>query len=255
MTYSPYTSQGGCQNQGAIESDIADIATKGFKVVRIYSTDCNGLEYVGAACRAHGLNMIIGVFISSSGTSGAQSQVQQIVQWAQWDLVDLIVVGNEAILNGYCTAGQLAGFISSSTSAFKTAGYTGLITTTEPLDSWQTYGSTLCAVVDKVGANLHPFFNPQTPATDAGTFVKSELAILRTVCPGKTDVINLETGWPTQGSPDGVAVPGAQEQITALTAIVKEAGDDCVFFSYANDSWKPPGEFGVEPYWGCGSVF
>ena len=199
--------------------------------------------------------MIIGVFISSSGTSGAQSQVDLIVQWGGWDLVDLVVVGNEAVFNGYCNAAQLAGFISSAAAKFKAAGYGGLITTTEPLNIWQSYGSTLCSVVDKIGANLHPFFNAQTTAAGAGDFVKSELAILRTVCPGKTDIINLETGWPTQGSPNGAAVPGVQEQITALTGIVQEAGDDCVFFSYADDSWKPPGQFGVEPHWGCASVF
>jgi len=198
--------------------------------------------------------MIIGVYISSSGTSGAESQVSQIVKWAQWDLVDLIVVGNEAILKGYCSAGQLAGFITTAASAFKAAGYSEHITTTEPLDNWQTYASILCPVVDKAGGNLHPFFNPQTTADKAGTFVKSELAILGSICPGKPP-INLETGWPTQGSPDGSAVPGVQEQITALTAIAKEAGDDCIFFSYADDTWKPPGEFGVEPHWGCGHVF
>jgi hypothetical protein len=76
MTYFPYTSQGGCQDQGIIESNIADIATRGFKAVRIYSTDCNGLQYVGAECRAHGLHMIIG---RVAVPLGAQSQVQQIV--------------------------------------------------------------------------------------------------------------------------------------------------------------------------------
>lgn len=255
MTYSPYTSTGACADQNTIESAIADIASKGFKVVRLYSTDCNGLEYVGQAAAKHGLKMIIGVFISNTGISGAQDQVKEIAAWAQWQLVDLIVVGNEAVFNGYCSASELAGFISSSLQTFKAAGYTGKITTTEPIEIWQQQGSALCGVVDIVGANVHPFFNANVSPLNAGSFTKSEMDILAGVCPGKSDVINLETGWPTAGKANGLAVPGILEQLTALTTMVAEVGSRSVFFSYANDLWKPLGEFDVERSWGCADVF
>lgn len=255
MTYSPYTSTGACADQSTIENAIADIAAKGFKVVRLYSTDCNGLEYVGQAAAKHGLKMIIGVFISNTGISGAQDQVQEIAAWKQWELVDLIVVGNEAVFNGYCSASELAGFISSSLQTFKAAGYTGKITTTEPIEIWQQQGSALCGVVDLVGANVHPFFNANVSPLNAGSFTKSEMDILAGICPGKSDVINLETGWPTAGKANGLAVPGILEQLTALTTMVAEVGSRSVFFSYANDLWKPLGEFDVERSWGCVDVF
>ncbi|KAJ5118091.1 uncharacterized protein N7443_003227 [Penicillium atrosanguineum] len=254
MTFSPYTSSGACMTQTEVTNNLKTINDKGFNLVRVYSTDCNSLEYIGSACKSLGMKMILGVYIESSGTSGAQEQVEAITSWAQWSMVELIVVGNEAVSSGYVTAAQLASFITSAKSSFTSAGYTGHVTTTEPIDVWEQYGaSTLCSPVDIVGANIHPFFNSQTTAEQAGTFALSEYKILQKLC-GK-DVLNLETGWPNGGSANGAAVPGIAEQKTAIHAIAEAIGSKSIFFSYANDDWKAPGDFDVEQHWGCASVF
>ncbi|GLB05058.1 hypothetical protein AtubIFM57258_011089 [Aspergillus tubingensis] len=251
MTYTPYSNSGGCKSKATVESDIETIANKGFTHIRLYSTDCSTLEYVGTAASKYGLKLILGVYISSTGTSGAQDQVTAITEWGQWSMVTLIVVGNEAISDGYTTASELATFISSCKSSFEAAGYTGQITTTEPVDIWQEYGSsTLCSVVDVLGANIHPFFNAETTAAEAGTFASTEVALLKKICTDM-DVINLETGWPSKGNANGAAVPGTTEQATAIKGIRESVGELSVFFSYANDLWKDPGEYDVEQYWGC----
>ncbi|KAI9835747.1 MAG: hypothetical protein M1819_001925 [Sarea resinae] len=255
MAYSPYTSSGGCKDSGAVASDIAAIAGKGFKAVRIYSTDCSGLENVGNAAKANGMKIILGIFISSSGISGAESQVTDILNWAQWDLVEMIVIGNEAIFNGYCSGSDLANFISSCKSKFSGAGYTGPCTTTEPLNTLQENTGSLCGVIDVVASNLHPFFNSGIAADMAGAFVAAQLKLVEVACPGK-DAYNLETGWPSSGSgSNGQAIPGTSEQSTAIQQITQAAGSKSVMFSWENDEWKQPGEFGVERNWGCGNVF
>jgi exo-beta-1,3-glucanase (GH17 family) len=255
MTYSPYTESGNCKTKQEVLKDIKVIKQKGFNLVRVYSSDCSGLEFIGDACKELGLNMIVGVYIDSTGTSGAQEQVQAIAKWAQWSMVELIVVGNEAIQSGYCDAGSLATFIASAKSTFKAAGYTGQVTTTEPINVWQQYGaSSLCSSVDLVGANIHPFFNAEVTAEKAGEFVAAEFKILEKICSGK-DVINLETGWPNAGESNGAAVPGVSEQATAVKSIAKAVGSKSIFFSYSNDLWKSPGDFDVEQHWGCADVF
>ncbi|KIW29007.1 uncharacterized protein PV07_04854 [Cladophialophora immunda] len=256
MTYSPYTAQGGCKDAGTIAADMAVIAQKGFSSVRVYSTDCSTLENIGGSARDNGLKLILGVWISSTGISGAQGQVSDIVAWAQWDLVELIVVGNEAVFNGYCSASELAGFISSSASAFKGAGYTGAVTTTEPLSVWQdtSSASAFCSVVDVIGANLYAFFNADVTADKAGSFIQSEIDILDSVCSGKA-VYVLESGWPHAGNCNGLACPSPENQATALKGIQATAGAQVVFLSYEDEPWKEPGQFGVEQYWGCVSVF
>ncbi|KAJ5355092.1 uncharacterized protein N7496_012304 [Penicillium cataractarum] len=254
MTFSPYTSSGACMSQSEVTSNLKVIKDKGFNLVRVYSTDCNGLEYIGSACKELGMNIIMGVYIDSTGTSGAQDQVDAIAKWAEWDMVELIVVGNEAVSSGYCSASQLASFITSCKSTFQAAGYTGKVTTTEPIDVWEQYGtSTLCSPVDIVGANIHPFFNSQVTAAKAGEFALSEYKILEGLC--NKDVVNLETGWPNAGDANGDAVPGVAEQETAIKSIVAALGSKSIFFSYADDDWKSPGQFNVEQHWGCASVF
>jgi exo-beta-1,3-glucanase (GH17 family) len=254
MTYSPYTSSGGCKDAGTVSSDITAMAGKGFSTIRVYSTDCSTLQNVGSAARANGMKLILGVFISSTGISGAQGQVTDIIAWAQWDIVELIVVGNEAVFNGYCSASALAGFISSSKGAMSGAGYTGPVTTTEPIDTWLESGSTFCSVIDVVSANLYAFFNAQTTAYMAGPFIQAEITELEAICSGK-DVYVMETGWPHAGNCNGVACPSDSNQATAINSIKSVVGAKVVFFSFEDDAWKSPGQFDVEQYWGCSGVF
>jgi exo-beta-1,3-glucanase (GH17 family) len=237
-----------------VASDIAMIAAKGFSTVRIYSTDCSGLANVGNACAASGLKMILGVFISSTGCSGAAQQITDIVAWGKWSLVELIVIGNEAIFSGYASGSDMVSFISSSKATFQAAGYTGPCTTTEPLNILQENSNVLCAVMDIVGCNIHPFFNSDVDASSAGSFVASQLVIVDGICAGKTG-INLETGWPSSGTCNGVACPGTSEQATAVKGIQDAAGGKSVMFSFVNDMWKDPGSFDCEQSWGVIELF
>lgn len=254
MTYSPYTSAGGCKDAGTVSADIAAMSGKGFSTIRVYSTDCSTLQNVGSAARANGMKLILGVFISSTGISGAQGQVTDIIAWAQWDIVELVVVGNEAVFNGYCSASALAGFISSTKGAISGAGYTGPVTTTEPIETWLESGTTFCGVIDVVAANLYAFFNAQTTADKAGPFIQAEIAELEAICSGK-DVYVMETGWPHAGNCNGVACPSNSNQATAINSIKSVVGAKVVFFSFEDDAWKSPGQFDVEQYWGCADVF
>lgn len=254
ITYTPYDSTGACKSALAVAADIAQITLAGFEAVRLYSTDCSALDNIGAACEISGLRMILGVFIEASGTAAAQPQVDAIVAWGQWDLVELIVVGNEAISSGFISASELAPFVTASKGAFSAAGYTGPCTTTEPLDIWQENASALCGSVDVVGCNIHPFFNADVEATDAGTFVASQLQIVDGLCSGKTGV-NLETGWPSFGTCNGVACPGVSNQQVAVAAIKASVGGRSVMFSFTDDEWKAPGDFDCEQSWGLIQLF
>lgn len=256
LTYSPYTAKGGCKDAGTVAKDLAIIAAKGFSTVRVYSTDCGTLENIGKSARDNGLKLILGVWVSSTGIGAAKGQVDDIVAWGQWDLVELIVVGNEVIFNNIASASDLAGFISSSTWAFKAAGYTGPVTTTEPLSVWEDSknAAALGGVIDVVGANLYAFFNAQISADKAGKFIQDQINILNGLFSGKPIYV-LESGWPHGGNPNGAAVPSPENQAIALKGIQAAVGAQVVFLSYEDEPWKEPGQFGVEQFWGCASVF
>jgi exo-beta-1,3-glucanase (GH17 family) len=257
MTYTPYSTSGDCKSASDVDSDIAAIAAKGFTTVRLYATDCSGLVNVGASARAHGIKIIMGVFIKADGISGARPQLAQIASWGQagnWDLITFMVVGNEAIFNNYCSASDLAAFISEAKSTWSAAGYYGQVTTAEPVSTFQSSAYALCSVIDIAAANIEPFFDGSVVAANAGDFVVSQLALVAAACPGKS-AYSLESGWPSSGSPNGKSIASPADQAAAMQDITAKAGDTTVVFSYTNDAWKAPGQFGVEQYFGCATLY
>jgi exo-beta-1,3-glucanase (GH17 family) len=255
MTYTPYTTTGACKAASDVMTDVASIKAAGFTTLRMYGTDCSGLQNVGAAARAAGLKMIIGIFIEASGISGAESQVTDITTWGSagnWDLVIMIVVGNEAISSGYCDAPSLAGFISSSKAAFQAAGSGSIpVTTTEPVNIIVEYASTLCPVCDVAAANIQTFFDGGVVAANAGDFATSQLQQVETACPGKP-AYNLESGWPSAGGDNGASLANPTAQQAAISDIVAKLGDKSVIFSFSDDAWKPAG---VQQHFGCLQLF
>ncbi|KAI0189018.1 glycoside hydrolase family 17 protein [Astrocystis sublimbata] len=259
VTYTPYetTVGGGCKSQSQVNHDIAAIAAAGVTTIRVYSTDCSTLDFVGGACEAHGIKMILGIFVDQpgchAGNPSVEEQLSAIKSWGNYDIVSLITVGNEAVLHGYCTPSELAGLISTTK---ETLGYTGPYSTAETVNIWQQdeFAGAICDVVDFVGANAHAFFNTETTANQAGQFVKGQLDIIDKVCPGKEGRI-METGWPSAGQSLGQAVPGYSQQAAAIKGIVQEVGDKAVIFSLTSDEWKDGNtQCQCEQHWGCASV-
>lgn len=261
ITYTPFSqdASGSCKSAEEVDADIKTIKDSGFTTVRVYSTDCSTLENVGPACKKYGLKMIIGVFVKDSCDPNSQDikqQVDAITAWKQWDMVELVVIGNEALFQNRCDVAGLQGLITSVKSSCGGAGYSGPYTTAETLGVWERedVASAICGVIDVVGGQIHPYFNAEVSPSSAGDFVKGQLDILDTICSGKTS-LNLECGWPTGGNANGKAVPGKAEQAEAIKSIREVAGDRTVFFSFHNDEWKDPGSCGCEQTWGCGQLF
>jgi exo-beta-1,3-glucanase (GH17 family) len=255
ITYSPYNDDSTCKSAGDVANDIQAIAGKGFKAVRLYSSECAGLETVGNACRTYGLKIILGVFIKSGGGSTADGQVKEITAWKQWDLVELFVIGNEAVFQGFVSGAELGAYMGKVTAEVRGAGYKGLITTAEPVNILKEVAQHICQHMDVVGVNVHPFFNPNNTPSFAGEFVKNEIALAKEYCGNSKEVVVLETGWPNGGECNGQACPGHEQQRTALKSIEEFNSGRIVYFTYRNDGWKSAGAFNVERQFGCGDQF
>ncbi|KAJ0139550.1 putative beta-glucosidase btgE, partial [Colletotrichum tanaceti] len=263
ITYTPFSedASGSCKTADQVDVDIATIKRSGFRTVRVYSTDCSTLENVGAACEKYGLQMIIGIFVKEScdpNSADIKNQLDAIVNWKKWGMVELVVVGNECIFQGRCSASSLKQLIVAAKATISGAGYSGPFTTAETVGVWQQTDviSEICDAIDIVGGQIHPYFNAETPASAAGTFVKSQIELLESanIC-GNKPALNLECGWPSGGNCNGKACPGAAEQATAIASIKEVAGGKTVFFSFHNDNWKAPGACNCERTWGCGELF
>ncbi|KAK4190543.1 glycoside hydrolase superfamily [Podospora australis] len=258
MTYTPFRADGHCKSAGEVMEDVTLIKKAGFVSLRIYSTDCDTLPNVGAAARANGLRLIIGIFIGAPGCDNGDptvaAQIAALKAWKQWDLVDLCVVGNEALFNNFCTVQQLTNLIVHTKQELGSVGYTGKFTTTDVLSAFESRDvSSICNVIDVATLNAHPYFNYQTTPGQAGVFVKGQLSVMEKICGKKAYC--METGWPKAGVCNGAACPGVSQQREAIASIKKEVGNEVVFFSFRNDNWKEPGSCNCERSWGCGDVF
>ncbi|KAK3301138.1 exo-beta-1,3-glucanase [Chaetomium fimeti] len=260
MTYTPFaeTADGGCKSAEQVMEDVGKIATAGFTTLRVYSTDCDTLPNVGAAARAHGLRLIVGLFVGQvgcdNGNPSINEQIEALKEWKEWDLVDLCVVGNEALFNGFCSVSELTSLIGRTKSELAKVGYNGPFTTTDVVSAWTDNDvSSICEAIDVVATNAHAYFNSATDPSDAGKFVAGQLSIVEKVC-GKPGYV-METGWPSAGKCNGIACAGEAEQRAAIESIERELGNKVVFFSFRDDAWKQPGDCNCEQHWGCASVW
>lgn len=259
ITYTPYTERGICKTYTEVRTDVDLIAAKGFKAIRLYSTDCSILWRLAPSARHHSLDLILGIFISEAGVDGAaaQEQLTEIVAFGQWDQVPLIVIGNEPLFYEYCTASELASFIGDAKARLRDAGYMGAVTTVEHPHTIAEHAALLCPHLDVLASSIQPFFNPRYPASAAGSVVTAQLSFLEGACHDgvKRETLVLETGWPSAGDRNEEAIPGRSEQRQAVESIRRAVGHKAVFSSFVDEPWRQPGDFGVEQFWGCLDVF
>lgn len=283
MVYHPYNSDGTCSNQATVHSHLATIAAKGFTAIRLHNHDCNILPKLSSSplVISHKIKLILGIHIDEGGIAEAAPHVGDIIAWASepqeqatpeqppwmlstyaatsWSFVELVVVGEESIFNNHLTSKELASFIADTRAQLRRAGYTGPVTTTEPIHVLYDSAPILCPHLDVLASNIHPFFHAEVSAGTAGDFVEETLGLLETaVCTdgaASRPAVNLETGWPWRGRANGKAVPGREEQVVALEEILSRTGGRSVVLGFGDDGWMEEGEFGVEGSWGCESIF
>ncbi|KAG8527167.1 uncharacterized protein KY384_008597 [Bacidia gigantensis] len=265
IVYFPYTPDSLCAPALSIRSDIASIARKGFRSIRLHSTDCFALQKVGSAARLHNLRLIQGIHVDESGDLELLAQqIRELVSWAEedphnWELIELVVLGEELLTSHIMSPARLADLLISVRNTLREAGYQGPVTTTDALATLQKHAATLCPVLDVPASNIHPFFHASVPPSLAGTYVSTALDELDNLCEEHVRRgirgVNLETGWPRSGKANGLAVPGRVEQMDAIEGIKELAGARSVFLGWGDDVWKEEGELGVESAWGAGHLF
>jgi exo-beta-1,3-glucanase (GH17 family) len=252
ITYNAYNKDGTCKSADQVMSDFSGFAS-GYSVIRTYGVDCNTVPNVLAACKANGLKLFQGIFdITAVG-----SAVSTIVAAAggDWSAFDTISVGNELVNSGQFDAKTVVAAVTNARSLLRAAGYTGPVVTVDTLVATLANPS-LCDSSDYCAVNSHPFFDGNVAAVQAGDFLTTHIKNLRGVLSnsGQTIVIT-ETGWPSQGLSNGVAIPSKENQVVAVSSIKSAFSSNpagVILFNSYNMYWKhsSASQFDAEPYWG-----
>ncbi|CAN8104926.1 unnamed protein product [Discula destructiva] len=256
VAYAPYSEDGGCKSAKQIMADFGVIA-QSYGMVRVYGVDCNQIPAVYAAAKANNLRVMYGIF--SIDNLGDQIATLTAGIQSDWSDVDTVSVGNELVNNGQATSQQMLDALAAARQLLSASGWSGPVVTVDTFVAALAHPE-LCSASDYCAVNIHPFFDPNTPAEKAGTFVLNMVKALRDKLGNPTARVRVtESGWPWQGSANGQAVPGVDQQeaaISSIRAAFESNPEDMVVFSAFNDRWKKAEEYThyAEQFWGVGTA-
>ncbi|KAF2500266.1 glycoside hydrolase [Lophium mytilinum] len=254
VAWDPFTGSGdstSCKSDSQIADEFN--AMKSYGVVRLYGTGCNQVALGLQHARANGQKLMLGIYVPTETVSDDVKMFSDAVnQYAngKWDDILLISVGNEQVNSHQMTASAVVDAINQARQQLQAVGYTGPIGTVDTVPATVDNPS-LCQNSDYAMVNSHAFFDSNTAAKDAGTFVRGTVQQVEQACPGKK-VIVTESGWPSSGDANGKAVPSPQNQKDALQSLRDAFGDSIILFSAFSSAWKSDfaGSYNAEKYWG-----
>lgn len=254
ICYSPYNDDGSCKNQKQVNDDI-NLLTE-YSLIRIYGVDCNQVTTVLNAAKSTNKKVFAGLFDINTLEPDLKTIISAVSNSdSDWSSFNTISVGNELINQGAHPVSEVVNAIRTARSTLREAGYTGPVVTVDTFNALID-NPELCHASDYCAANCHPFFDPNTSAEHAGDFVAKQVKLITDAAGGEKVTVITETGWPSQGSSNGLAVPSDANQKIAVQSLKKTLnnGDEngLYLLSAFDTKWKSDngGTFGTEKYWG-----
>jgi glucan 1,3-beta-glucosidase len=229
-----------------IDDDLARLA-KITNCVRVYSTDYGIDQVVGIAAK-HGLRVLQGLWLSNNPVKN-RSEIDTAVALANRypDTVRAVVVGNEVLLRGEMTPGDLAAAIREVKARVKVP-----VTYADVWEYWLRNAS-LAGAVDFVTVHILPYWEDvPVPADRAAEHVENILRRVQNAFPGKRIVIG-EVGWPSAGRMREGALPSPANEarvIQDVLALAKREQVDVNVIESFDAPWKRVFEGTVGGHWG-----
>lgn len=258
ITYDPYTGGKGsssCKSADQIAKEFDGM--KGYAAVRIYGMDCNLVPLAVQNVVKNKQKLMAGAYLSHQGNGEDLSKVIQALKSAvdqyagsNWDVITLFSVENERVNEHDMTVSEVVDAINQARGQLRGVGYYGPVGAVETVPA-MVGNPAICKAADVAMVNSHAFFDPNTKASDAGTFVKGQVEQVRKAC-GYKRVVVTESGWPHQGNSNGKAVASPANQEAALKSLRDNFNSDLYLFNAFDSPWKSDSAstFNAEPYWG-----
>jgi exo-beta-1,3-glucanase (GH17 family) len=229
-----------------IEEDLVELA-KVTQCVRTYSVD-NGLDKVPELASKVGLKVLLGIWIGNNRTKNSLlSDIAVSLAKDYPDAVKAIIVGNEVMLHGDMTPGDLRETIRSVKARVSVP-----VSYADVWEYWLRYRE-LSDVVDFVTIHILPYWeNSPVRAEDAAAHVVTIAKQVAVAFPGKEILIG-ETGWPSNGRMRDGAIPSRTNQARVVSEILDLAKREHFHVNLIeayDASWKREWEGTVGGNWG-----
>jgi exo-beta-1,3-glucanase (GH17 family)/cellulose synthase/poly-beta-1,6-N-acetylglucosamine synthase-like glycosyltransferase len=226
-----------------IRRDLALLAEK-TKTLRTYGAR-QAQDSVIAVAQEMGFRVTAGAWISGDAHAD-RAEVDRLIAQAQThDVIERVIVGNEALLRNEVDVDYLAELLR-----YVRANVSVPVSTAEPWHIWVKYPQ-LAEEVDFLAAHMLPYWEGVTLESSVA-YVEDKFDRLRETHPGK-HIVAAEVGWPREGRIRKGAVPSAANASGFLREFLALAHRDSLdyFIIEAFDQpWKASLEGGVGAYWG-----
>lgn len=231
--------------QARIDADLALLAER-FACVRTYSME--GLEAVPALARKHGLRLLLGAWVSSD-PQATRREIDRLIDAARAnaDLVDAVIVGNEALLRKEVTAGQLVALIDEVKAAVPVP-----VTYADVWEFWLRHPE-VAPAVDFLTIHLLPYWEDEPTGIEGALEQVAQVRRLFGNSFAPKDILIGETGWPSEGRQRETALPSRINQALFTRGFVEMAeanGWRYNLIEAFDQPWKRLSEGAVGGYWG-----
>jgi exo-beta-1,3-glucanase (GH17 family) len=245
IAYSPFRD---CQNphwgpfpaEEQVREDLLLVRHMG-NAIRTYSS-LGVLGQIPQMARQLGLRVSAGAWLGRDRETNEQ-EIAALIDLAQTVEVESVIVGNEVLLRGDLSEGELIDYIQWVKSAVDVP-----VTTAEIGGVLLDHPRVMDAV-DYLMVHHYAYWDG-VPVEHAARYVVEQYRQVREQAGGKRVVIG-ETGWPSAGPLNGSAIPGPENQrrfLREFLALAQEEDVEFYYFAAFDELWKTEG--GVGPYWG-----
>ncbi len=253
VSYSPFDKdQSPLQPDFVIRPERMDIdfalLSKYFSCVRTYSM--TGLEDLPLYAQKHGLKVLLGAWVSPDPKS-TRIEIEQLIATANRypDVVDAVIVGNEALLRKDVSGPRLAELINEVKSRVKQP-----VTYADVWEFWIKYPQ-VAPVVDFITIHLLPYWEDDPTGIDDDAALKHVAAVRDEYAQrfAPKDILIGETGWPSHGRQRETAAPSLINEAKFMRGFVQMAESNGWKYNLIeafDQPWKRANEGAVGGYWG-----
>jgi glucan 1,3-beta-glucosidase len=204
-----------------------------------------GNELIPKIAKEMGMKTLVGAWLGDDDKIN-QQEVENLIKIAKEGYVDIAAVGNEVMLRGDLTEDELIAFIDRVKQAIPgiPVGY---------VDAYFEFDvkPRITAACDVILANCYPYWEG-CHIDYSLLYMKEMYHKAKRAANGKPVIIS-ETGWPSQGTNFGAAMPSDENFMKYFINTQKWSAEDGIevfYFSSFDESWKVGAEGDVGAYWG-----
>lgn len=205
----------------------------------------DGNELIPKIAKEYGLKTLVGAWLGKDDKIN-QLEIENLIKISNEGYVDIAAVGNEVMYREDLTENELLTFMQKVKSAIKgiPVGYV------DAYYEFEDYPK-IAEACDIILANCYPYWEG-CHIDYSLLYMKEMFNRAKRAAKGKPVVIS-ETGWPSQGTSLGTAMPSDENFIKYFINTQKwskEENIEIFYFSSFDESWKVGSEGDVGAFWG-----